>query len=425
MRFASLTATLALCGLGIAAASCAESIANRATSSDDCDDPNSDNYDSNCGTGGGSVGDSYTAHSPLEARARPAHNAHGARAKRETSDGKTQLSLDVVLDDDSTLRMSASPGATGESVAIKLVHFGDLSSCTLSWLVDGNREDDLNTKFTNKKLSTAKLSVNRLRLEDMGVSHSIALKACETRWSFDDQEMAELQKFVAMYNEELAWSGPGHKGGTGGRVAPAGGWPEWTFSGSAPKAKGGAKFEAAELFDLLAPSVVLIEALASGKGGLQGSAVAVSETELLTNCHVVEGARKIIAKQDKKEWVATLVRSDPATDRCVLSVTNTKLKPVPGVRSYKDLKVGEALYTLGSPKGLELSISNGILSGLREEEGRQWVQTTAPISHGSSGGGLFDARGNIVGITTWTLDGLEKGDQALNFAIPAESFWQK
>lgn len=65
---------------------------------------------------------------------------------------------------------------------------------------------------------------------------------------------------------------------------------------------------------------------------------------------------------------------------------------------------------------------NGILSGVREEDGRSYVQTTAPISPGSSGGGLFDARGNLVGITTLVLVGSEHLNQSLNFAIPAEAF---
>ena len=94
-----------------------------------------------------------------------------------------------------------------------------------------------------------------------------------------------------------------------------------------------------------------------------------------------------------------------------------------GVRSYDSLQVGEAAYTLGSPVGLELTLSNGIVSGRRDEEQRHYVQTTAPISPGSSGGGLFDARGNLIGITTLALVGRERLNQSLNFAIPADAFY--
>jgi S1-C subfamily serine protease len=159
------------------------------------------------------------------------------------------------------------------------------------------------------------------------------------------------------------------------------------------------------------------------EGTALGSAVAVTQTELLTNCHVIENARKIILKRDKKEWVARLGRSDPATDRCVLTVSEPILVPIQGVRTWNSLEIGEAAYALGSPAGLELSLSSGIVSGRREEEKLKLVQTTAPISPGSSGGGLFDARGNLIGITTLVIAGRERLNQALNFAIPAERFW--
>jgi S1-C subfamily serine protease len=121
--------------------------------------------------------------------------------------------------------------------------------------------------------------------------------------------------------------------------------------------------------------------------------------------------------------LAELQASDPTKDRCVLEVVDAQLKPVAGARPYVDLKVGEPLYTLGAPSGLELTLANGILSALREDEGVRYVQTTAPISPGSSGGGLFDARGNLVGVTTLAFVGKERLNQSLNFAIAAEMYW--
>jgi S1-C subfamily serine protease len=176
------------------------------------------------------------------------------------------------------------------------------------------------------------------------------------------------------------------------------------------------------LFKALSPSVFRV-VVASSEGTMLGSAVAVSRTELLTNCHVVEGAQKITLQQGKLERKAELSRANPAADRCVLSVSEANLTPIRGVRSYDSLEVGEALFTLGSPSGLELSLSNGLLSAKREDKGAHFVQTTAPISPGSSGGGLFDARGNLVGITTKVLVDRDRLNQSLNFAIPADSFW--
>jgi tetratricopeptide (TPR) repeat protein len=71
---------------------------------------------------------------------------------------------------------------------------------------------------------------------------------------------------------------------------------------------------------------------------------------------------------------------------------------------------------MGAPEGLELTLSEGLISGLREFEGGLVVQTSAAISPGSSGGGLFDARGQLVGITTFYL----KEGQNLNFALPGD-----
>jgi S1-C subfamily serine protease len=108
----------------------------------------------------------------------------------------------------------------------------------------------------------------------------------------------------------------------------------------------------------------------------------------------------------------------------VLSVADPVLEPISGVRTWDSLEVGEPLYALGSPAGLELTLSSGILSGVREQGNLKFVQTTTPISPGSSGGGLFDARGNLVGVTTLAVVGREKLNQALNLAIPAELYFQ-
>ena len=90
-----------------------------------------------------------------------------------------------------------------------------------------------------------------------------------------------------------------------------------------------------------------------------------------------------------------------------------------GLRNFEELRVGESVYTIGSPSSLESTLGQGIVSGLRTVEGRHLVQTTAQISPGSSGGGLFDGAGNLVGITRFTL----KNSQGLNFAIAAEDYF--
>jgi serine protease Do len=139
----------------------------------------------------------------------------------------------------------------------------------------------------------------------------------------------------------------------------------------------------------------------------------------LTNYHVVDGQRFIVVKQGNQVLEATVVANDKETDRCVLAVTGEVLSPAGGLRGFDELRVGEPVYTIGSPSALESTLGQGIVSGLRTIAGQHLVQTTAPISPGSSGGGLFDSAGNLVGITSFML----KNSQGLNFAIAAEDYF--
>ena len=80
------------------------------------------------------------------------------------------------------------------------------------------------------------------------------------------------------------------------------------------------------------------------------------------------------------------------------------------------VRTGQKVFAIGAPQGLELTISEGIVSSLRETKLGTVIQTTAPISPGSSGGGLFNVSGQLIGITTFQ----SKTGQNLNFAVPAD-----
>jgi len=153
---------------------------------------------------------------------------------------------------------------------------------------------------------------------------------------------------------------------------------------------------------------------------VQGSAIAISEHLLLTNCHVVDHRPLIVLMQNKVIYHARLVAADTLSDRCVLESEGDPLVPVAGVRAFSDIEVGEHVYALGAPRALERTLTEGLVSGLRSAKGHNLIQTSAPLSPGSSGGGLFDERGNLLGITT--LASLP-GSQNLNFAIAASDFW--
>jgi len=159
----------------------------------------------------------------------------------------------------------------------------------------------------------------------------------------------------------------------------------------------------------------------NNRGSAQGSAVAINRHYLLTNCHVMGASTAgTIAHNgvQGKPLTVTLYAADKRNDRCVLK-SAAALPSFVGIRPYKNINVGEKVYTVGAPQGFSLTIAEGLLSSKREEGRRRLLQTSAPISQGSSGGGLFDANGNLLGITTL----MSRRGQNLNFAIPAEEYW--
>ena len=176
-----------------------------------------------------------------------------------------------------------------------------------------------------------------------------------------------------------------------------------------------------QLFKTASPAVYAVQGHATARATSQGSAVAVSSKEAITNCHVVARSKTITLANATTRLRAEVIAADRKTDRCYLRVLDGELEPVPGFRDYASLSVGEAVFTIGSPEGLINTLGDGLLSGLRRsEDGVEYVQITAPVSPGSSGGGVFDDRGNLVGITTFTI----RDAQNLNFAIAASLFWR-
>lgn len=158
------------------------------------------------------------------------------------------------------------------------------------------------------------------------------------------------------------------------------------------------------------------------RGGL-GSAVAITPTVLVTNAHVIAGNPAVAVKIGERFYPAEVAAADPCYDRAVLVVRDAPvLTPIGGVRSYHEIQVGEAAYTIGTPRGLDRTLSTGIVSALRLGGAVRLVQTTAQISPGSSGGGLFDAAGNLIGITVGMIS---QHSQTLNFAVGMNEFFEE
>ncbi len=171
-----------------------------------------------------------------------------------------------------------------------------------------------------------------------------------------------------------------------------------------------------EVFQRVSPSVFVVEALDSqGKVVAFGSGVAVAPNQVVTNQHVVEDGIQVRVRRGQQTWMAVVTHANTGQDLCRLRVEGLQARPAE-VRNSVGLAVGERVYAIGAPQGLELTFSEGVISALRNVSTGRIIQTTAPISEGSSGGGLFDARGKLVGVTTLML--LE--GQNLNFALPGE-----
>jgi tetratricopeptide (TPR) repeat protein len=165
------------------------------------------------------------------------------------------------------------------------------------------------------------------------------------------------------------------------------------------------------------PAVVVVASIdREGKPMGIGSGFIVREDGVIvTNYHVVNMASDIKIKIGYKvRDVEGLLYVDPENDIAIIKVEG---KDYPKVRigDANKAQVGEKVYVIGSPQGLENTISEGILSGIREiDRERKILQMTAAISPGSSGGPVFNSRGEVIGIATFLI----AETQNLNFAMP-------
>ncbi len=147
---------------------------------------------------------------------------------------------------------------------------------------------------------------------------------------------------------------------------------------------------------------------------------------VITNYHVIQGASKAqVTLGDRSTWDAELVGSAPEKDLAVLKikVPNSKLVPIP-VGTSEDLRVGQSVYAIGNPFGLDQTLTTGIVSALgreiQTESGfpvRDAIQTDAAINPGNSGGPLLDSSGRLIGVNTaiYSPSGASAG---IGFSIP-------
>jgi hypothetical protein len=164
-------------------------------------------------------------------------------------------------------------------------------------------------------------------------------------------------------------------------------------------------------------TVLLVMEDANGQPLSLGSGFFVREGEIASNLHVVEGAARGYAKlvgQKPKHDIEGIIAVDPERDLVVLKVSVARA-PALALGSSDAVQVGESVYAVGNPQGLEGTFSQGIVSSIREVGADKLLQITAPISPGSSGGPVLNGKGEVIGVSVATF----RGGQNLNFAIPS------
>src|SRR5215472_770335 len=203
-----------------------------------------------------------------------------------------------------------------------------------------------------------------------------------------------------------------------GKYIREAGLPRSSFSQDSKPATGAQHAELTDLIKQTMSSVVFIEVrdAADRAIGTGSGFIASADGKVVTNNHVVRDAHSAYVKLSNGAFFKAdgLITSDAQADVAVLKVAGSNLPALTLSDSDKAV-VGQPVVAIGSPLGFENSVSNGIISGLREDSGRKWIQTTAAASPGNSGGPLLSLTGEVVGIVTWK----KVGGENLNFAVPA------
>ncbi|HEX4334099.1 MAG TPA: trypsin-like peptidase domain-containing protein [Usitatibacter sp.] len=168
-----------------------------------------------------------------------------------------------------------------------------------------------------------------------------------------------------------------------------------------------------EIFAAASRSVARIVVTDDSGTSSQGSGVVIGAGTVVTSCHVMRKSPQVRVMVGDREYEGNIRVADYELDLCKLSVTG--LGAPAATMAPIEAKAGQQVYAIAAPQGPELTLSEGLVSALRESPYGPIIQTTAAVSPGSSGGGLFDASGHLVGIVTVPA----KGGQDSSFVLPA------
>jgi tetratricopeptide (TPR) repeat protein len=173
---------------------------------------------------------------------------------------------------------------------------------------------------------------------------------------------------------------------------------------------------AAKIYAQAAKSVLVILVKSpSGQVVAQGTGFLIEGGKIVTNEHVIKGGT-VVVDLGGARIPATVERIDNLNDIAILT-TSAEISAEPLLFVEKTPPPGSSVFAIGNPRGLEKSISSGVVAAMRQVGTRELIQITTPVSPGSSGGPVFDVSGKVVGVT---VSSIEDG-QNLNFAVPASA----
>lgn len=169
------------------------------------------------------------------------------------------------------------------------------------------------------------------------------------------------------------------------------------------------------VFERVGKVVATVRAL-DEKGAVveEASALVVGSDRLVTRCEPIEGAAAVSIVWQGKEYAANIGQRDIDRNLCLLDARIGRVARLPNTLS-RIPPVGVTVYAITHATGVGIALSSGVLAAVRKSGGEDLIQFSAPISTGATGGGLFDAQGNLIGI----IDYAYRDGQNVNFAAPA------